>query len=188
MSMLESLISKHSALHIYDITEDSNIHRELQAYAVGLELLTEELDTMLRECFFATAETYGLERAERLWGKVRDDLSLEKRRQMLITRSAFGYRDFTPDGIEKLLKFLGVDGTVYEYPYFNRITVDTNSAQLTQGQRNWIYSQLHSLLPAHLDIDILWGSFCFDDIDAKNLTFDRMDTAQLTWAEIDTYE
>ncbi len=188
MNVLNSLINKHAALHIYNITDDSNICRELQAYAEGLEMLKAELDTMLRESFYATAETYGLERAERLWGKVRDDLDVKKRRQMLITRSAFGYDDFTPEGVKKLLAFLGVDGVVYEYPKAQRVVVDTKEADFTQGQKNWIYSQLNALLPAHLDVDVLWGNFCFDDIEKNNLTFDQMDAKSLTWSEIDIYE
>ncbi len=188
MSVLDSLKKRLKPLHIYNITEGSNIQNELECYAVGLELLRQECDTMLRECFFATSETYGLENAERLWGNVRSDLTLAERRQMLITRSAFGYDDFTLQGIQKLLSFLGVEGVIYEYPSSQRIVVDTKSAQLTQGKKNWIYSQLCALLPAHLDIDVLWGDFCFDDIESKNLTFDQMDSRNFTWAEIDVYD
>lgn len=188
MNILDSLITKHSPLHIYNIACDSNIFRELQAYAEGLEILKSELETILKESFYATAESYGLERAERLWGKVRDDLTTSKRRQMLITRSAFGYDDFTPEGVQKLLAFLGVDGVVYEYPKAQRIVVDTKEAGFTQGQKNWVHSQLNALLPAHLDVDVLWGNFCFDDIEDNNLTFDQMDANSFTWSEIDIYE
>lgn len=188
MNVLDSLIERHRPLHIYDIRQGSNIYWELIAYAEGLQMLRDELDTMLRECFPATAESYGLEIPERLWGKVRDDLDRDKRREMLITRGSFGYDDFTPEGIQKLLRFLGVQGIVYEYPYINRIVVDTKGRNLSEGQKNWIRTQLESLLPAHLDIDVLWGTFCFDDIDNKNLTFDYMDTVSMTWSEIDEYE
>ncbi len=188
MNVLESLIKNHLPLHIYNITEDSNIYCELSAYAEGLEVLRAELQTQLRECFFMTAESYGLENAERLWGNVRDDLPASRRRQMLITRSAFGYDDFTLQGMQKLLGFLGIEGVVYENPKAQRLVVDTKGTQLSQGQKNWIYSQLCSLLPCHLDIDVLWGDFCFDDIEAKNLTFDQMDSKSLTWSAIDIYE
>ena len=188
MIVLDSLIEKHRPLHIYNIEQGSNIFCELSAYAEGLQMLRDELDTMLRECFPATAEDYGLEIPERLWGKVRSDLETEKRRQMLIARSSFGYDDFTLSGIQKLLCFLGVEGVVYEYPLTNRIVVDTKGRNLTPGQKNWIRTQLESLLPAHLDIDVLWGTFCFDDIDDKNLTFDYMDSQSMTWSEIDEYE
>ena len=143
---------------------------------------------MLTECFYATAESYGLENAERMWGRVRDDLSLQKRRQMLIDRSSFGYDDFTLQGIQKLMSFLGIDGIVYEYPMALRMVIDTKSKDYTQGQKNWIYAQLAALLPAHLEIDVLWGDFCFNDIENKNLTFDLMDAKGLIWSEIDVYE
>lgn len=188
MNVLEALINKHRPLHIYNITEGSNVYYELSAYAEGLQILRDELDNMLRECFVVTAEDYGLEIPERLWGKVRDDLDVKKRREMLLARSSFGYDDFTPEGIRKLLAFLGIDGVVYEYPAIYRIVVDTKGRNLTQGTKNWIYAQLEALLPAHLDIDVLWGTFCFDDIDNKSLTFDYMDSVSMTWSEIDMYE
>lgn len=188
MSTLNSMISKHAPLGAYSITEDSNIYRELEAYAEGLDTLVAELETMLRECFFVTAESYGLDRPERLWGACRQDLTVEKRREMLLTRSAFGYEDFTPKGIGKLLTLLGISGTVTEYPSVQRIVLDMSAETLTEGQQNWIISQLDALLPAHLEADIVVSGFCWDDGDTLGLTFDEMDGSQLSWDQIDVYK
>lgn len=185
MSSLSSMISKFAPLGAYRITPQSNVYKELCAYAVGLDMLCTELDTMLRECFFATAETYGLERAERLWGATRQDLPLSKRREMLLTRSAFGYDDFTPEGIRKLLKFLGISGVVSEYPQLQRIVVDLSEEDLSDGKRAWVTSQINDLFPAHLEVDLVFSGLDWADMDSLGLTFDAMEAKGLNWSEID---
>ncbi len=188
MNALSSLLKKHRPLGIYNITENSNIYFELASYAEGLDMLTEVLETQLSECFCATASTFGLEAMERLWGKVRDDLSAQKRREMLLLRSSFGFDDFTLEGAKKLVSFLGLDAKITEYPKAQRIVIDTTGKSYSVGQQNWIVAQLEALLPAHLEIDIVWEGFDFDTMDNKNYTFDSMDAKNLTWSEIDIYK
>ncbi len=187
MGALNSLLKKHEPLGIYSITEDSNIYCELAAYAEGLDMLSEELDTLLSECFCATAESFGLEERERLWGRVRNDLNTEKRRQMILLRSTYGLEDFTLKGVQKLVGFLGLDAQVQEYPKAQRLVLDATKEAFTTGQKNWFRAQLEALLPAHLEIDIVWQGFCFDNIDNNNLTFDRMDASNMPWSRIDIY-
>ncbi len=187
MSVLQKLVADHKALGIYSITEDSNINCELKAYAEGLEMLRETLQEMEKEAFFFTANTYGLSAAERLWGAQRGDLTTQKRREMLLTRSAFGYDDFTPEGAEKVLKFLGVEGVIREYPRVFRITVDVSSQKLTEGQRNWIVSQLYGVFPAHLEVDAVFDGFEWDALNERNISFDDMENKNMLWSEIDVY-
>lgn len=185
MDSLNSMVSKLSATGIYSLNEDSNVYSELKAYAEGLDVLVSELEVMLRECFFSTAEDYGLERAERLWGNVHNDMDTEKRRQMLLARSSFGAGDFTLEGTEKLMKILGISGAVFEYPALQRISVDVSDDDYSEGQRIWIISQLRALLPAHLDVDVVFSGLDWNQVDSKNLTFEEMENRALTWEEID---
>ena len=187
MNTLEKLINAHSALKVYSIKEGSNIHTELSAYAAGLELLGAELEKMQDEAFYITASNYGLSMAEKLWGRVRDDLSIEKRREMILSRCSFGYEDFTLEGMKKVLKFLGINGQIQEYPKLHRVTVIITDKNLTQGQKNWITSQMQALFPAHLEADAVFADFCWDDIEAKNMTFDSMDSSGMLWSQIDVY-
>lgn len=185
MDTFTSMVSKLSPLGIYNVTEDSNIYTELMAYKEGLDIIVSQLDTMLRECFFSTAESYGLSNAERLWGAVRDDLSVEQRREMLLARSAFSYDDFTPEGISELLKMLGISGEVTEYPATLRMVVDVSDGNYTEGQRLWIINQLRALLPAHLEVDAVFSGLEWEDIDSGALTFQQMERKSLTWDQID---
>ncbi len=185
MSTFEKLAGVLAPLGVYEIKEESTIWSELKAYAVGLDMLREELLELESEAFIPTSESYGLSRRERLFAAVRDDLSVENRRNMLLTRSAFGQGDFTLDGIQKILEFLGIEGSIEEYPFANRVVVWVEDKGLTKGQRNFIISQLNLLFPAHLEIDGVFEGFSWADVKAGNLTFAQMENSQKTWNEID---
>ncbi len=187
MSVFEKLVRAHSPLGIYSIKENSNIACELGAYGAGLELLQDELREMEREAFFMTAEDYGLSMWEKLWGAARTDLSAEERREMLVARLSFGYGDFTPEGMNKVLRFLGVEGVIKEYPHVHRVTVEFPSKSLSFGQRNFIAAQLKSVFPAHIEADAVFAGFDWNGIDSRDLTFDSMEQRGMRWSDIDIF-
>ncbi len=187
MSVLEKLVRAHIPIGIYNISEDSNLYHELGAYAAGIELVQEDLEVLERETFAKTADSYGLSAWEKLWGAARSDLSISKRREMLLARLGFGYDDFTAEGMSKVLRFLGIEGTIKEYPNVFRATVDVDSKDLTQGIRNWIVSQLQAVFPAHIEADAVFPGFDWDMSDSRNLTFDSMEQRSMRWSEIDIY-
>ena len=139
------------------------------------------------EAFIPTSQSYGLERRERLFGAVRDDLDTAQRREMLLKRSAFGNADFTLEGIGRILDFLGIQGEIKEYPNVNRVVVEVQNEGLTKGQRNWIVSQLGALFPAHLEVDGVFEGFSWEQIDANGYDFAQMEATLRTWFEIDYY-
>ena len=116
MSVLESLLSRLSPIKLYSISEGGNTYNELSAFAVGLEILRDELSEMLSECFLSSAESYGLSRYERLWGGEREHLPTDKRRDMLISRSSLNLNDFTPLGVSTIFDLCGVAGALTELP------------------------------------------------------------------------
>ncbi|MBQ9742432.1 MAG: hypothetical protein IJV88_02000 [Ruminococcus sp.] len=187
MTALDSMLCKLQPVGIYSLGEDSNIFRELSAYGESLDMVQDELNRLLGESFFATAESYGLERAERVVGACRADLPTEKRRNMLCVRWSYGGNDFTPEGVRKILTMLGVEGHIIEYPHVQRLSVELTDSNLTPGQRTWVLSQLRALLPAHLEVDALFGGFCWDVADARGLSFGEIDSKAYTWDYIDIH-
>ncbi|MGN0452783.1 MAG: hypothetical protein ACI4GZ_03170 [Ruminococcus sp.] len=185
MSSLDSLILRLSPLGVYSLEENTAVYSELSAYAVGLDILRETLDTMIRECFFASAESYGLRNAEILLGKSREDLPLEKRREMLIARNSLGVNDFTLQGMEKILNLLGVEGVIEEFPALQRISVNLGATLCTRGEKNFIISQIESLFPSHLEADVAFGGMSWAYIEMQQLTFDKMEQKGYSWQEID---
>ncbi len=187
MNVHEKLIRAHTPLGIYSIKEGSNLNFELQAYGAGFELVQKELEMLEREAFAGTADGYGLALWEKLWGAERDDLSIAKRREMLLARLSFGYGDFTLEGMIKVLRFLGIEGNIKEYPHVFRVTVEVNSENLTRGTRNWIVSQLGAVFPAHIEADAVFKGFDWNKSDSRSLTFDSMEGKAMPWSEIDIY-
>ena len=59
MSTLESMRSALLPVGIYNITENSNAYKELLVYSRELDRLYVRADEILREGFFATAESWG---------------------------------------------------------------------------------------------------------------------------------
>lgn len=187
MSSYEKLKRIHASSGVYKVIEGSNIANELRAYSAGLDLLADALSELESECFISTSQSYGIERRELMFGAVRVDLPVASRRNMLLKRSAFGEGDFTPEGIGKVLEFLGVQGEVREYPALNRVTIEVENKGLTKGQRNWIVSQISELFPAHLEVDTAFEGFSWEVSDNRNRTFDEMERFLKTWQEIDYY-
>lgn len=187
MSSLQRMVGELSPFGIYSLTEDSNIYCELSAYAVGLDLLRNAQDTLLREGFYATAESYGLSIPEKMWGATRETLQTETRRQMLKERLALSGADFTVASLQKVIGMLGLEARVHESPKTEQISVVVDTKGLTKAERGFIINQLQGHLPAHLDISVSFEGFIWADVDSSLLTFAQMDSSSLTWAEIDIY-
>ena len=71
---------------LYSLETGGAVDCELKAYSVELDRIYSELDTFWREAFVATAETYGITEREKFVGKERTDLSLPRRRELLMLR------------------------------------------------------------------------------------------------------
>ena len=187
MSSLESMIKKLSPLGVYSLKEGSVVYAELAAFSEGLDILRENLETLLKESFIATAEDYGLKIPERLVGNVRSDLPLSKRREMLNERLSLNITDFTPEGFEKMLRILGTPGNIEEYPHIERIVLNLSGVDYTEAQREWIVSQAKALLPAHLVSDVVFSGFDWEKSDALQNTFAEIDGKGYIWNEIDYF-
>lgn len=185
MKSLESMINKLSPMNLYNLSKGSINYAELSAFSVGLDLLRDVLDELLRESFIETAETYGIETVEQLVGSVRDDLPLSKRREMLIERLSLSTSDFTPEGFEKMLRLMGVEGEICEYPADLRMVIDLSSEELTASQREWLLFETGAFLPVHLDFDVVFAGFDWKASDNLSNTFAEIDAKSYTWKEID---
>lgn len=78
MNSLDSMTKKLENTKIYAVKPGGRNYAEIKAFSVGLDMIFNELDEMLREYYIDTAQSYGLTERERFTGAVRDDLSIEK--------------------------------------------------------------------------------------------------------------
>ena len=108
MSSYDSMKEKLNAVGIYSIDENSNISKELIACAEGLDSLFDNLDTMTKEYFIETAESFGIVRREKFLGKERTEYSTEKRREMLILQEQYMGGKCTLDAFSDVLRSCGL--------------------------------------------------------------------------------
>ncbi len=185
MTSLKSMINKLKPLGIYNLGDESLVYAELSAFSAGLDILRDELEELLREAFVKTAESFGIENLERETEKLCGDLSIEKRRSMLINRLSFGSGDFTLSGFQKMLRFLGVSGEIIESPFTLSIALKLQTGEYSEAFGNWIISQAKALFPAHLECDIVFPGLEWQVIDRMQNTFLYMDTKGYSWDKID---
>ncbi|MBQ2824707.1 MAG: hypothetical protein IJF19_00405, partial [Clostridia bacterium] len=95
--------------------------------------------------------------------------------------------DFTRQGLEKILGFMGVEGEILEYPQIQRICLDLRGGDYEDAQREWIVSQVQGLLPAHLEQDVVFSGFSWADSDDNGYSFAYMDGKGYTWLYIDSF-
>ena len=157
MDSLTSMYKKLLSLKLYSDKRSGNSYAELKAFSVGLNLLFGELDEMLREYFIDTAQSYGLTERERFMGAVRDDLSIEKRREMLKTREQTKEKFCTPEAFNKILQSYGLNSfEITEHPLENALTVKINDT-LDEQTKVWINKMIENDFPAHLDVTVEVG-------------------------------
>lgn len=188
MDVLQTLKKALQPLRLYQFTGNTLVECELAAYAAALQPLEEEIETLERELFIATAEDYGLSLREELAGRAKPQASLESRREMLFYRGAVTSNDFTRAGIERALVAAGIRASIVEQPgssslYIN--CIETLDHFVSQEQA---MEEAGQFLPAHLDASFDFRPLSWEQIEQKGLTFDQMDAKGLSWQQIDAYE
>lgn len=120
---------------LYGIEQGGAVDCELKAYAVELDRIYTELDILLREAFVLTAQTYGISEREKFIGKERSDLTLARRRELLMLRETRASGGHGSADLNQLIEALGVtDYTVTIVQRHCKITITVNDS-LTAEQK-----------------------------------------------------
>ena len=158
MDSYTSMVKKLTDTKLYSVRTGGRTYAELIAFAAGLDLLFNELDEMLKEYFIDTAQSYGLTERERFTGAVRDDLSIEKRRELLKIREQTNEEFCTPEGFNKILEGYGLGGfELIENPQKNALTVKIYDALDVQNKA-WVNKMIENDFPAHLAVTVDFAS------------------------------
>ena len=152
MSSLTSIKKKLRPLNLYNLNDNNIINAELSAYAIALDMINSKIAELERECFISTAESYGLDLREKLFGYVRDNLEASKRRDMLIYRGSITSNDFTKKKLEEALMASGMEATITEDFENNEITVNCTNIFDTLKTEAEAQTAAEEFMPAHLDV------------------------------------
>ena len=158
MNSLDSMTKKLENTKIYAVKPGGRNYAEIKAFSVGLDMIFNELDEMLREYYIDTAQSYGLTERERFTGAVRDDLSIEKRRELLKIREQTNEEFCTPEGFNKILEGYGLGGfELIENPQKNALTVKIYDALDVQNKAR-VNKMIENDFPAHLAVTVDFAS------------------------------
>lgn len=185
MSIISTLVKNLQPLKLYSLNKSSNVYKELSVYASELELLNDQLEELLKECFVQTAETYGLDNIEHIYMEPATALDTETRRQRIINRLQICDNDYTVEGVTKAIKCFGTENfSIIEYPQRNQLVVEV-FGDYTDFQAQFIKTEIEKLIPADNTVLVYFNGISWSEFESKNLTFAQIDTLDYTWKTID---
>lgn len=188
MEVYQRLVSRLRPLRLYRLDGSTLVDAELFAYAAGLSLLEEELLTLEREAFVATARDYGLSLRERLFGSVKTALPLEDRREMLLYRGGVTAADCTRQGVERAMAASGIRCSIGENRKDGLLYINCIAFLNPFADQQSVIRAAQESLPAHLSVLFDFRALAWDDIDQRDLSFDTMEAAGLSWDQIDQFK
>lgn len=154
MTSLDSMKQKLGALGIYRLENGTENALRLSVYAAELDRLFAAFDELLRECFIVTAQSWGIANRERFIGKEKSALTLERRRELLITAEYVTGVDGTPQGFEDFVRSCGAQDFTYAEAYSHaRISLIIRD-DLDSGTKMLLEERLEAYIPAHCRIEV----------------------------------
>lgn len=107
---------------LYTLSGSTIIDFELQAYAAGLDALTDEFTELQNESFVNTSSGYGLENREETFGLPHTG-ELADRRNAVLKLGTVTENGFTKDSLKSLLEAFGLSVDITEDTANGTITV-----------------------------------------------------------------
>lgn len=186
---LNNMIKRFKSLNIYNVTPAKKVYKEIYTYDSAFENIYNMADVLLKEVIITTAEDYGLNMREKLWGVPRTDLSTEERRNTIAKRFCIGYNDFTLSAMYDFLESLGMVAEITEVPDKNRIYIYVkNGTNFTVAMRKYLNSQILEFFPAHNEVYVDYRQGTWDTLDSKKTMFDTYDSFNITWDMLEHFE
>ena len=189
--MKNSIISMTRALHpigLYSLNISDLVYKELQAYAVCFDEISEVIDEIMREIFIDTAQDIGITTYEELVGPRRTDHTLEERRDMIKALLAANENDFTTEGIMRFFESIGFECTIAERPEFFELDILPQGRLYSKAEQDLIIARANAFLPCHLNVVIEFRTTTWNAYDNMLKSFDEWDEMGLTWDRLDRYE
>lgn len=185
MAVIDSFLKILRPLNIYNLSENSNVYNELLTYAKELDILNLEIETLLREGFIFTAESYGLSNIEKIYTAEDTQNTPQSRRDKILERLKLNDSSFSLKEMENALKSLGVkEYKILEYPARLMLVFEI-TGDYTEAEISFIKSEIHKLAPVSYDIQINFWGLTWNEFESRNLSFNSLDLQNLSWQEID---
>jgi hypothetical protein len=188
MTVIDRLKQIISLFEIYDVESNKYLRGELEAFALGIEILQNLLFGMERECFVATAVDYGLTEKEKIFGSPKSERAAYDRRNMIISALACNGNNFTLQGMNNYLNTFPSTHDIYETPTKNTITINFENNDWVRSNIAYITKSVTKFFPAHLDVVVSATGLMWTEAENKIDTFDDFDNKNLTWSQIEALQ
>lgn len=152
MGEFEMMSERLEQTGLYDVSEGSGVYAELMSYATGLDLFFDEIEKIRRDIFFDISEGSEPGIYERLMSVCNFDKSAEGRKRSVISTLSITNRDFTADGIKKILGIYNIDGGVVEQD--GNIIINCTS-KLSESELKAINEDIQRFAPICKKIEII---------------------------------
>ncbi len=187
MGTLREMLLMTYPVKAYTLNNGTIVYKEYQSYAASLDVLREIADEILRERISSTAQSRGLEFYEGLCGPVRDDLTLEKRREMICSLLTLGANDNTLAGIRHFFDSVGIECDIIENPSVYDVYIYSHDHTLSRAQQDNIIDRAGRFMPYHLTFTVDFRTIDFGGLDALELTFQEIDDMDMTWQDFERF-
>ena len=157
MSELEIMKKQLEDTGLYDVRDGSTVLAELSAYAVGLDICSDALEELERECFVSTAEGEGLLIRQQLLGRPITAAGLAEKRSAIINGLSIGTGDYDLSGMQKVTDSFNLHGTL-SYDSVNCKTVFVCSDELTSEEAEVLEKRLGDYMPFWCGFELVAAS------------------------------
>nr|DAQ15911.1 MAG TPA: tail protein [Caudoviricetes sp.] len=186
LSCRERMYSRMRSLRLYNLEEGSLIRAELDSYLDVLEPLQQKILAVQQDALVQTCSEDRLMAFERMLAiPVNQNIPLQERRQMAVSKMSIGPSDFHRTGIEKALNAIGVSATVEEEPGGGTITVTATGLADSQMTLDQAKQAFEALMPAHLLAEFVTGGISFAEFDSLDKTFTQLDEMDKSWSQLE---
>lgn len=186
MNSKERMIKATEPITAYLLRIYTAVYKEIACYGDELDIISQTVDEIIRECFFETAEGIGLSVYEELVGAKREDLTLEQRRKMLTNLVTLNENDNTLSGIEKFFNSVGLECEITENPHICDLYILAKGRTYTSTEKSYITERAKEFLPCHLTFTIDFRTTGWAEFDAESITFAELDGRNLSWRGIES--
>ena len=185
-SCRERMYSRMRSLRLYNLEEGSLIRAELDSYLDVLEPLQQKILAVQQDALVQTCSEERLMAFERMLAiPVNQNIPLQERRQIAVSKMSIGPSDFHRTGIEKALNAIGVSATVEEEPGGGTITVTATGLADSQMTLDQAKQAFEALMPAHLLAEFVTGGISFAEFDSLDRTFTQLDEMDKSWSQLE---
>lgn len=188
MNSLKRMIEAMRPISVYSLMNYTIVYKELLSYAAVLDIIDENIDELIKECYLSTAEDFGVSIYEKLDGAERTDLSIEQRRKMLENAFAVNANDNTLKGLEKFFSSIGLEYSIKERPHICDLYIRAKGRDYSETEQKYIIDRAEKFLPCHMSFTIDFRTVNWAYFDSLNLTFQEMDDKNMTWKQIEQYK